>query len=162
MGRSVALVASFVLVLGAAGRAVGGEWTPFRSDAGHYAAQFPGTPKLSRFNSGHRYGTLALHTTRSGSYGVIVYDVPENDRKQPAQALDDLRRLLEGAHAAVTPVATNGHDGLELRGEAGGITVLHRLYVANDRLYDVFVNAPARKAAVRDMMKFLDSFSIDP
>ena len=144
-----------------AGAASADEWTSYRSTAAHYTAQFPGTPKESRFNAGASYGTLAMLKLRNATYGVTALDRDSKSRKDPAAALDELRHLAKSEHVAVTPVSVNGHDGLEARTSHDGVTALHRLYVLDNREYHVFALAPAGKESVRDMMRFLDSFTID-
>jgi hypothetical protein len=152
---------TLIALLAVSGVAAADAWAPYRSSAGHYTAEFPGTPKESRFNAGHAYGTLALLKQRNATYGVTAFELEDKGRKDPAAALEEIRHLAKSVHVAVTPVSVNGHEGLEARTTENGLTALHRLYILDHREYHVFALAPAGKETVRDMMKFLDSFAID-
>ena len=147
----------------------------FQSDAGRYAAAFPGKPRTETKELSTGPGRRAVPVTTdkvddpSGAvFAVTVADYPESFRDvTPKAVLDGVRDGLKGPDGKLLTdgeltVGEAKHPGRELVIEAGRNLIRARVYLVGTRLYQVTVTGPKGEAGGRRGDEFLKSFELKP
>ena len=147
------------------------KWKEFASQKGRFKVLMPGTPKQEQAETESDFGKGVLHmnTAQAGKtmYGANYCDFPAKIKKVPLkQVLDSSRdgavANLEGNLASEKDMKLGKHPGREIRiGVAGGKRLFRaRVYLVEQRLYQVVVFGTKKAATSKEADKFLDSFKL--
>jgi hypothetical protein len=146
-------------------------WKEFASTAGGFKVLIPGTPKQYTLDAESDFGKGVLHmnTVQAGKtmYGANYCDFPAGIRMVPLKKVYDSSRdgavaNLEGKLASEKDIKLGEHPGREIRIDlAGGKQLFRvRVYLVNQRLYQVVVMGTKEAATSKEADKFLDSFKL--
>jgi hypothetical protein len=149
------------------------EWKEFASKEGRFKVLMPGTPKKDKAETESDFGKGVLHmnTAQAGKtiYGANYCDFPAKIRKVPLkQVLDSSRdgavANLEGKLVSEKDVRLGKQrvPGREIQIDvAGGKRLFRaRVYLVEQRLYQVVVFGTKEAATSKETDKFLDSFKL--
>ncbi|MCS6814800.1 MAG: hypothetical protein NZ772_14695 [Cyanobacteria bacterium] len=134
-------------------------WRPFRDPNGKFTVLMPGDPKQQRQQQQTRLGNLDIYTFAVEQPGLSAHLVTYTDF--PAESIqnvdpnklldsgrDEVLRRVQGSLLSESRISLNGAPGRELKIKAPGDLIIHsRIYMVNQRLYQLIVVAPASKAA---------------
>jgi hypothetical protein len=148
-----------------------GEWKSFISKEGNYEVQMPGTPlenrKIVKLPNGTVFVVQATLEVKKGEYVVGFSEHPDAVVKADTaeKRLDNARNgVLSKTHAKLKSekqIKLEGHNGRELDLEINAnLVVRARLFVINNRMYQLMVVGPRELVASADTGKFLDSFKL--
>ncbi len=147
----------------------------FKSEAGAFSVTTPVGLRAATQSVDTQAGKLEIHTFfgQQGATGYMVgyVDYPQEVVQQgdPAKILDGSRdgavSNVNGKLVIETKVTLDGHPGRELvidakarNGEDG--TVRARVFLVNNRLYQVMIVAPKGRVSSSAMNDFLQSFKL--
>jgi hypothetical protein len=167
------LLVLLVLAVGAAAVSADDKpaWKEFASKEGRFKVLMPGTPTQKQLDTESDFGKGVLHmnTVQSGKtmYGANYCDFPAKIKEVPIkQVLDSSRdgavANLEGKLASEQDLKLGDHPGREIRIEVAGGKQLFRarVYLVEQRLYQVVVFGTKDAATSKEADKFLDSFQL--
>lgn len=157
------------LALPAIAAAQAQDWKEFNSNECRCSALFPGTPQSKTQGMQTKVGTLEakmfMLEMPSAFYAMAYVDYPKDAvaKGAPDELLNGARDgavgNVKGKLVSETKITMNGAPGRELRIEApGDLNLTARIYLVNQRLYQVLVVAPKAKEGEAEAKKFLDSF----
>ncbi len=147
----------------------------YTSAAGKYSVMLPGRPTEKDENVATPIGPITAHTAiaedgRRVGYGVVFADYPPN-LVQSGNVDAILEGACNGKVAAISgqitdkrTIAVDGHPGRRIRfnarvpEEANGIS---KIFLVNNRLYDVFVVGTPATLDATAADAFLDSFKLN-
>lgn len=163
----------FVVFLGAASAFGADEpvWKEFASKPGGFKVLMPGTPKQKALETESDFGKGVLHMSAveagKGMYAANYTDFPEAVKKVPIKQLYDSSRdgviaNLDGKLASEKDIKLGENPGREILIDvAGGKQIFRvRVYLIEQRLYQVVVFGSPELAKSKDADKFLDSFQL--
>ena len=147
------------------------EWKEFSSKDGRFTVLMPGTPEQEQADTESDFGKGVLHmnTVQAGKvmYGAHYCDFPAKIKKAPTQQVFDSSRdgavdNLDGKLADEKEIKLGDYPGREIRIEvAGGKRLFRvRVYLVDQRLYQVVVFGTKATATSKEADKFLDSFTL--
>ncbi len=147
------------------------EWKEFVSKEGRFKVLMPGTPKADKVatESDFGKGTLSMNVAQSGNvmYGANYSDFPPGIKKTPIKQLFDSSRdgavaNLQGKLASEKDIKLGDHPGRELRIEVAGGKQLFRarVFLVDQRIYQVVVLSSPEAATSKEADRFLDSFKL--
>lgn len=173
MKAKLLFVVLIAVLLASCGGGAAPAWKEFRSEAGAFSAQFPGTPKETTTDLDTAVGAIKLHsyTLEKGgiAYSVQYNDYPESVTQAGADVLlggaiegmteDSDYTLLDQSNITLGEVP--GRE-VKLSKSPENFIVRNRVYLAGARLYQVMVVVPKNKetASAKDVEQFLGSFKI--
>ena len=145
------------------------EWKEFISKDGRFTVLMPGTPKqdMAETESDFGKGVLHLNVAQAGPtmYGANYCDFPAAVKKAPLKQVFDSSRdgavtNLEGKLVSEKDVKLGEYPGREIRIDvAGGKRLFRvRVFLVDQRLYQVVVFGTKDEATSKESDKFLDSF----
>jgi len=148
------------------------EWTEFASKEGHFKVLMPGKPeqkKLEAEMGDFGKGMLHMNTFESDKmmYGANYCDFPAKIKDFPRKRVYDSSRdgaveNLKGKLADEKDIKLGDHPGREILIDvAGGKRLFRaRVYLVEQRLYQVVVFGSKEAATSKAADKFLDSFKL--
>ena len=153
-----------------------GEWKEITSQEGGFTVSFPSTPKEMKHSQDTPFGKLELFALAAelprneGSYAVMYLSLPEAMAKQQGATellLETIPQQLKASNAAAKiigqpkKITQDGHPGRELTLEIPGQGVaVVRVYIVQDRMYQVIVGGSKDFISSKDAQRFLDSFHL--
>jgi hypothetical protein len=148
------------------------EWKEFTSKEGHFKVVMPGTPKQQQFDTESDFGKGVLHmnSVQAGKtiYGANYCDFPAEIRKAPIKKVYDSSRdgavaNLEGKLVGEKEITLGKYPGREIQIEVAGGKQLFRarVFLVEQRLFQVVVMGTKEAAISKEADKFLDSFKLD-
>jgi hypothetical protein len=147
------------------------EWKEFTSKEGRFKVLMPGTPKQQQHDTESDFGkgVLYMNSVQAGRtmYGANYCDFPAEIKKAPLKQVYDSSRdgavaNLEGKLAGEKDIKLDDYPGRELQIDvAGGKLVFRaRVYLVDQRLYQVVVFGTQEAVTSKAAEKFLDSFKL--
>ena len=171
LGIMVLVVAALAVVFVNCGKKSGpveDPWKEFTSQEGKFTVNMPGQPSYTTQAVPTTEGSVQVHTYLI-SHGVMAYGVMYNtvaSEVADAQQFLDVRRdnalaTVKGTLISEKNISIDGHPGREVKLKTGdNIQYTGRLFLVNDRFYQVISTAPGGVNAEAAMLKFLDSFKL--
>jgi len=147
------------------------EWKEFASKEGRFKVLMPGTPKQDQAETESDFGKGILHmnVVQAGKtmYGANYCDFPAEIKKAPLKQLFDSSRdgavaNLEGKLANEKDIKLGVHPGREIQIDVANGKQLFRVrvYLVDQRLYQVVILGTKEHATSKAADKFLDSFKL--
>jgi hypothetical protein len=145
------------------------DWIEYRSDEGGFTLLLPGEPEvntqLTDTDAGSVELTMALTEMSNYAAGVSFNDIPAGAQADPDTLLqggrDGAAANLNGAVISDKPIELNGYPGLEFVVETpNNLHYVARIFIVNDRLYQVLFLAARDDIAQFDVQAFFDSFKL--
>ncbi len=133
-------------------------WRSFQDPAGKFTVLMPGQPQQRRQQQQTRLGTLEIYTFAVEQPGLSAHLVTYTDfpprfiqSADPNDLLDNGRdeviRRVQGQLLSEERITLGGSPGRELKLRAPGELIIHsRIYLVNQRLYQLIVVTPESKA----------------
>jgi hypothetical protein len=165
------VIVCFAIGVSAAFAADAPEWKEFVSKEGRFKVLMPGAPKQDKAETESDFGKGLLHmnVAQAGMaiYGANYVDFPAEVKKAPLKQVYDSSRdgavaNMAGKLASEKDVKLGEYPGREIRIEVGEGKRLFRarVFLIEQRLYQVVVFGAPEVAASKDADKFLDSFKL--
>ena len=169
--RLLSMLGVAALVLSACGAA---EWNDFTSVEGRFSVTLPGTPNESSQRVPSAVGDIEMHMFLSdqgaSGFAVAYFDMPAD-----LLAVADAQLLLDGAIQGAfgnvggtvesqTNITLDGFPGIEatgsfsFEGEDGAMKA--RVYVVNERIYQIYVAEQGGQSNSESVDRFLNSFKL--
>jgi len=147
------------------------EWKEFVAKDGRFKISMPGTPKKRELETESDFGkgVLYMNVVEVGKtmYAANYCDFPAEVKKATLQQVYDSSRdgavaNMEGKLVSEKNVKLGKHPGREIRiNVAEGKRLFRvRVYLVEQRLYQVVVFGTPETATSKDADKFLDSFKL--
>jgi hypothetical protein len=147
-------------------------WKEFVSKEGNFKILMPGTPKQEKIETESDFGKGVLYMNSLAAAGTMYAanycDFPADVKKVPLkQVLDSSRdgaiANMEGKLAKEKDIKLGDHPGREVLIDVSGSKRLFRarVYLVDQRLYQVVVFGTKEAAMSREADKYLDSFKLD-
>lgn len=144
-----------------------GGWFRHNSTDGRFSVLMPVAPQVSSkpvdTAAGQLINHVALAQTASSAYAVSYADYPENSA-DPQEVLDSVRsgaiNGIKGTLISGKNITHKGYPGREFQASTEGALYTSRIYLVNNRLYQMVVVVPATLAKPADISKFLTSFDL--
>ena len=148
------------------------KWKEFASKEGGFKVVMPGTPKQEEFDTESDFGKGVLHMNRAQAdktiYAANYCDFPTEIKMAPIKKVYDSSRdgavaNLEGKLVSEKEIKLGKHPGREIQIEVAGGKQLFRarVFLVEQRLFQVVVMGTKKAATSRDADRFLDSFKLD-
>jgi hypothetical protein len=144
-------------------------WVEYRSDDGKFTVLLPADPdvqtQLADTAAGAVQITMALAELDDHAAGVSFNEIPQGAAADPEVLLEGGREgaaeNLNGTVVSDKPITLGAYPGTEFVVEApDDIIYTARVYVANDRLYQVLFITTKDKLDKFDVQAFFDSFTL--
>jgi hypothetical protein len=151
------------------------KWETYSSKGGKYSVSLPGKPTESDKPIDSAAGEITIHMALLSPNNDLAYLVTYNDYPDAALAGTDKEGMLDGVRdgnlksfggkVASEKKMTIGKDkfpGREILLEKAGETTVYRarMYLVNNRLYQVVIVASKDVATSKDTDKYLESFKV--
>jgi hypothetical protein len=139
------------------------DWRELRSDEGRFVALLPGKPRLEERELSGRPGTIMrLWSTRARGavYGVGYIDAGDAGPPLVASTRDALTTNIGGRLVADREVAMGAARGREFRAEGAEVTLVARVVVAEQRLYQIAVIGRSDNLTADGVETFFSSFRL--
>ena len=147
------------------------EWKEFASKEGRFKVLMPGIPKQNQVETESDFGKGILHmnVVQAGKtmYGANYCDFPAAIKKVPLKQLFDSSRdgavaNLEGKLANEKDIKLGEHPGREIQIDVANGKQLFRVrvYLVDQRLYQVVILGTKEQATSKTADRFLDSFKL--
>jgi hypothetical protein len=150
------------------------EWKELAPAGMGFRVRMPGTAKSDEQVQNTPAGNIELHkftvepTGKKEVFVVVLVRFPEEVGKNlggPDAILEigknDIASAAQGTVKSQKPIRLGNANGVELEVlPAKGATVIGRIYVMNDRMYEVMVHVPKIRAESEDVRIFLNSFQL--
>lgn len=150
----------------------GGSWKEFNSAEGAFSVLMPKTPTLETQMVNTPLGPIELQFF-SAELADVAYVVGYSDypaafvaQSNPVIMLNGARdgavANVQGKLVSEQAIFIGGYPGRELRIETldGQFAAMSRIYLVNNRLYQVMVVLPADRSFTDEMTTYLDSFAL--
>ena len=169
--RWIIVFVTFTISVGSAWPDDKPEWKEFTSKEGRFKVLMPGAPMQDKAETESDFGKGVLHmnTVQTGKtmYGAHYCDFPAAIKKVPLKQVYDSSRdgaaaNLEAKLVSEKDVKLGEHPGRETQIEvAGGKRLFRtRVYLVDQRLYQVVVFGTKEAATSKEADKFLESFKL--
>lgn len=169
--RVIILLLGILLVLGGCDSS---PWKDFHSKAGGFSVSMPGTPVEKRQAYHTQAGPIEAHFfTVETDRGSLVYMVVYGDYPEALMAANDKEMLLDAARDGAVgnirgtllgdrSISMEGHPGRELQvlSSDGRLALKMRIFLVNNRQYQVVAVTPREARSPEDRDRFLDSFRL--
>jgi len=165
------LLAVGTLLAGCGGKA---DWTEFKSEEGGFSILMPGAPTEETQTQATELGDIDIHMFTYEEKDV-AYIVGYNLLPAAILELSSADPMLDGAcegqvssvngtEVSRQTISLGAYPGRELEirvDDADGIKTLHtRIYLVEDKLYQVLVVGGEDQSGAEDTIKFLDAFKL--
>lgn len=149
------------------------EWKEYRSNAGGYSVEAPGTVTESADKVSTAIGTITFHTAvsegRTWGYASAYADFPDwvisKDHKEMLTgARDGALHNVGGKLEKQTWIKLEGHQGLEIRFSVPDkkLKAKARIYLVKNRLYQVIAAQSEEGYDEAALDRYLESFRLRP
>jgi len=149
-------------------------WSEFSSAEGAFSVLMPGAPTEETQTQDTEMGAIDVHSFTFEQGGVAylvgynIFPAAVIEAASPAALLNGARdgqaKAVNGTLVNEQEITLGAYPGrdLEIRAEdADGIKTLHtRIYMVEDKLYQILVVGLEGQSAAEDTIKFLDSFKL--
>lgn len=147
------------------------DWKEFTSKEGLFRVLMPGTPKQHTAEAESDFGKGVLHMNTAQAdrtlYGAHYLDYPAEIKKAPIQKVLDASRdgalaNLEGKLVSEKDIKLDKYPGREVQIEVaeGKRLFRARVYLVEQRMYQVVVFGTKAAATSKEADKFIDSFTL--
>jgi hypothetical protein len=147
------------------------QWKEFTSKEGQFKVLMPGKPEQKKLETESDFGKGMLHMNTveldKMMYGANYCDFPAKIKEIPRKKVFDSSRdgaveNLKGKLASEKDIKLGDHAGRELHIDVAGGKQLFRarVYLVDQRLYQVVVFGSKEAATSKAADKFLDSFQL--
>ncbi|MBD0325596.1 MAG: hypothetical protein ICV68_04155 [Pyrinomonadaceae bacterium] len=144
-----------------------GGWIKYTSNEGRFSVLMPVQPKVSSqpvdTAAGKLINNVVLSQTTTAAYAVSYADYPQNNA-DPQTVLDSVRsgaiNGIKGTLISGKNITHKGFPGREFQASTEGALYTSRIFLVNNRLYQMVVVAPANQSSATDVNKFLTSFDL--
>jgi len=141
---------------------------PYHSKEGDFSVLFPGEPerKMQKLDTGIGKLEFVLYSaeTRKAAFAVGYVDYPEDmiTDNMLDDARDDIVKKVKGTLESEKVLDYHGHVGREFEIKVQEqATVKARVFLIDDRLYQIMVISGSERIIKTRGSKFLDSFEVD-
>jgi len=167
--------AIFLLCLAAAFLVAAGDaitkFEAFAPKGGRFTVQMPGQPKEQKSTAKTAIGPIDIHMFVYEADPNTAYMVGYNDYPEGMMKKADPEKVLDGARDGAVKnvngkldwekkITIDGHPGRDFAVTAEGLSVRDRIYLVNDRLYQVMLVGSKDFITGKDGEKFLNSFKL--
>jgi hypothetical protein len=149
-------------------------WKPFASEEGGFTLLMPGTPKKVEQTLNTPNGRMTLkgfmvQRRDEANYFVIYVDLPRKTIENDSD-IEDLfdgivegfKRRTRGEVVSQENITLNDYPGREFKTQLSGtITARSRIYLVNQRLYQLVAITPREQDLPQSIQGFLDSFQLN-
>lgn len=144
-----------------------GEWIKYSSEAGRFSILMPVQPKVQEQPVKTAAGELTNHVflalKGSAAFAISYADYPQNDA-DPQKVLDNVRQGaitgIKGTLISGSNITHKGYPGREFQASTEGALYTSRIFLVNNRLYQMVVVAPAGSLTTAEISKYLTSFNL--
>ena len=147
-----------------------GSWQTVVSREGRFAIDMPVEPRQRSgvVQLGGSWTTQIVFSARAEGF---TYEAAFFTAPREAGPVEDPDGFFEALTADMAdkqdvfdnqPIALDGYPGREIRIRDGGQVRIIRMYLVNNRRYQLTVVAPAVREAFPNVGRFFDSFRLDP
>lgn len=147
------------------------EWKEFASKAGRFKVLMPGAPRLDEVETESDFGPGVLHMNSvqkgEADYGANYSDFPAGIKTVPLKTILDSSRdgaieNLKGKLIGEKDIALGAVTGRDIKIDVGdGKRVFRaRVFLVDQRLYQVVVFGPREVTTSKESDRFLDSFTL--
>jgi hypothetical protein len=146
------------------------EWKEFASKEGRFKVLMPTTPKPDDLETQSDFGKGVLHMNsvviNKVFYAANFTDFPAEVKKVPLKQLYDSSRdgavaNLKGKLAKEADIKLGSYTGREIQIDIADAKLFRaRVYLVDNRLYQIVVMGPKDAAISKEADKFLDSFKL--
>jgi hypothetical protein len=145
------------------------DWIEYRSDEGGFTVLLPAEPEvktqLTDTAAGTVQLTMALTEMENYAAGVSFNEIPSEASADPETLLAGGRKgaaeNLKGTVVSDKPIKLGPYPGTEFVVETpNDLVYTARVYVVNDRLYQILFLAPKDQIDQFDVQAFFDSFTL--
>lgn len=145
------------------------DWFEYRSDEGGFIVRLPAEPKVTTQSTATAAGpielTMALAETDHCAAVVSFNDIPIAAMSDPDTLLqggrDGVVKKLNGTIVSERPVTLDDYPGLEFVLETSkSQTYMIRIYIVNDRLYQLLFLSSKSRIDQFDVQGFFESFQL--
>jgi hypothetical protein len=147
------------------------EWKEFASKEGRFTVLMPGTPKQNKADTESDFGkgVLYMNVMQIGKvmYGANYCDYPAEVKKASIKKIYDASRdgavaNMKGKLDSEKDIKLGEYPGREIRIEVaeGKYLFRARVYLVEQRLYQVVILGTPEDATSKEADKFLDSFKL--
>jgi hypothetical protein len=143
------------------------QWSRFSSEEGRFSILMPGRPKVQEqpvdTDGGQLINHVFLVQSEAAAFAISYADYPQNNA-DPQKVLDDVRQGaitgIKGTLISGKNITHKGFHGREFQASTQGALYTSRIFIVNNRLYQMVVVAPVGKLSAADINKFLTSFDL--
>jgi hypothetical protein len=144
-----------------------GGWIRYTSNEGRFSVLLPVQPKVSSqpvdTAAGKLINNVVLAQTTSAAFAVSYADYPQNNA-DPQEVLDSVRsgaiNGIKGTLISGKNIMHKGFPGREFQASTEGALYTSRIFLVNNRLYQMVVVAPASQTNAINANRFLTSFDL--
>lgn len=144
-----------------------GGWIRYSSATGRFSILMPTQPKVQEQPVDTDAGKLINHVfmAQSGTaaFAISYADYPQNNA-DPQKVLDEVRQGaitgIKGTLISGKNITHKGFHGREFQASTQGALYTSRIFIVNNRLYQMVVVAPIGQLSAADINKFLTSFDL--
>jgi len=152
----------------------GTTWEKFTSTEGAFSVLMPDTPTKQKQTANTQWGPIDVYSfiveREDGVYMVSYSDYPQSVVQQidPEVILDSARDRgvanVQGTLISELSISLEEYPGRELRIKSptlvGEIILYNRIFLVDNRLYQITVVTPKEESFSEDIRKFFDSFAL--
>ena len=167
MVRTGAWLLGTMLALLMAGAASAQDWKVYRSDAGRYQADMPGTPELRTIpvpvDDGKVTADFASTYWNGSTYAVMYadYEIDQFDGQSPEEVPETAAEGAMENHLVFSSkaISVGGHPARQYVFQRADKTfIINRSVLVGTRLYQAIVSTYGTDATRPDIRRFIDSF----
>ncbi len=144
----------------------------YKSEDGNFSIMFPGTPEQSFEQVPTEVGDIGMTTLMYEESVTKVYMVAYADYPSELVEASDPDVLIQAAKDGAlssqqmnnldeeTDISINGYTGLYFKANNGQYYISYKIYLVNNRLYQIGILRDGSYATLEDEAAFLDSFTL--
>lgn len=144
-----------------------GGWIRYSSAKGRFSILMPTQPKVQEqpvdTDGGKLINHVFLSQSGTAAFAISYADYPQNNA-DPQKVLDDVRQGaitgIKGTFISGKNITHKGFHGREFQASTQGALYTSRIFIVNNRLYQMVVVAPIGQLTAADINKFLTSFDL--
>jgi hypothetical protein len=150
------------------------DWKTFAPEGGNFSVLMPGEPQdashTRKTPQGNLTSHLYLYSSKGTAYAVSYLDRPASkDTATPEQILDSMRDAevaksggkLLGTSSIKLPSGAPGREiQVSITQGDGKHAMRDRIFLVNNRLYQVMAVVPSDQLDAPDTLKYLNSFTV--
>ncbi|MGH9966663.1 MAG: hypothetical protein ACREBG_02355 [Pyrinomonadaceae bacterium] len=143
------------------------EWIKYSSAAGRFTILIPVEPKFTENQVDSAVGKLVnnvyMALTDAGAFAISYADYPANNADPQAvldNVLDGAIKGIKGTSISSTNITHKGHPGREFQASTEGSVYTSRIFLVNNRLYQIVVVTAPGKVSAAEINRYLTSFDL--